>query len=300
MEHHLNWCTAVLQRNIFPCSLDLLQVYSHREVFPGHSQNLVCSGEPVSFFFPFFSFYLLAQELRNIIGKHFIFLLIIFLNICSKNKSHLVDFLKIYLLIFFSQQLNSASVVCTIRRFYVQVLKQNWNRATKPPSFRMNPQQPSPPSSSIVKVHFKHPPLFLPPPPPLSGNAVSSAAVEPVIANTNWYRRLSPEERVHGQGTAVDVMLAVRALFTFHLNIFLSPIPGFCMFSLRPRLLFCVITEWVIFPPPTVSSSAAPSQLIWLFMFPLHHSSPLGQTVMRQGPAILLCVLWVLGVRSVC
>lgn len=162
------------------------------------------------------------------------------------------------------------------------------------PLIQNNPSSPKLPprplSNCFLNTHF----IFLPPPPPPPGSTVSSAAVEPVIANTNWYRRLSPQERVHGQGTSRGCYASCQPLFTFHLNIFLSPIPGLYVFS-SPRLLFCVITEWVIFPPPTVFSSTAARQLIWLFMFPLHHSSPLGRTVMRQGLLFysVSCEFWV-------
>lgn len=58
------------------------------------------------------------------------------------------------------------------------------------------------------------------------GNTISFSTLELMIANINWYCRLLPEEHIHGQGTAVDVILAVRHclhfIWTFSCLSFLS------------------------------------------------------------------------------
>lgn len=60
-----------------------------------------------------------------------------------------------------------------------------------------------------------------------------------MIANINWYCRLLPEEHMYGQGTAVDVMLAVRLcllfIWTFSCLSFLS----FVCFLFAPLVVLC-------------------------------------------------------------
>lgn len=80
-----------------------------------------------------------------------------------------------------------------------------------------------------VKHYFGH----------FSGSTVSFCVYELLIANINWYCRLLPEERMYGQGTAVDVILAVRLclpfIWTFSCLSFLT----FVCFLFGPPVVWC-------------------------------------------------------------
>lgn len=71
-----------------------------------------------------------------------------------------------------------------------------------------------------------------------SGNTVSFT-YELLIANVNWYCRLLPTECINGQGTAVDVILAVRLclpfIWTFSCLSFLT----FVCFLFTPPAVLC-------------------------------------------------------------
>lgn len=86
------------------------------------------------------------------------------------------------------------------------------------------------------------------------GNTISFSTLELLIANINWYCRLLPEEHIYGQGTAVDVILAVRHCLYFIWTFSCLSFLVLYVFS-SPSLLFCVITKRVITPPPLVFSS---------------------------------------------
>lgn len=75
-----------------------------------------------------------------------------------------------------------------------------------------------------------------------------------------------------------------RTLFAFHLNVFLSLIPRFCMFSFRPPAVWFHNKTSSFSHPLSLCSTL-------LFVLPLHHFSPCGRDKTCYSAVMWLCVL---------
>lgn len=122
---------------------------------------------------------------------------------------------------------------------------------------------------------------------------MSFFACELLIANINWYCRLL---RLYGQGTAVDVILAVGLCLPFIRTFSRLSFPSFVCFLFTPPVVLCHNKVSYI---PSSDSFLIPLSLwsILLFVFPLHHPPPppmRAWTVQRRDkePAIQLRVMW--------
>ena len=99
---------------------------------------------------------------------------------------------------------------------------------------------------------------------------MSFSAYALLIANINWYRRLFC---LYGQGTAVDVILAVRLCLPFIWTFSRLSFPSFVCFLFTPPVVLC--HNKVSYIPSSDSFLILLSLwLILLFVFPLHHLFP--------------------------